>query len=477
MSQRTEFFEDRGVAVLPSYTRTGKALPSPSNRLAQLVQHLGPVCETAVDSQQIAAALEAHGYNDRMVLERYGYPNVFELAETLFRMVPRKTAPAKRRVYKVSNTLRELSHGLFYGMPGLFYPAVFAWVGPQEATLGLILSAILGWSWSQGMIRLAYVLMGRGFAPEARLLLRTMMFIGLGLAALISPIIRGSLELVALVVLQMAYHMASGVLLLYKRELWLLLTTSPVVLAGLVFLLAPDLLGAAPTTLVMMGSVLLSFAAALITLQAKATYSPWKVLQRADWLDTLPLMLYGLLSAIFVFLNPFWHWITNTPIASGLAVVPLVLSMGGLEWQLRVFLERVSLLLASTNDLGVFARNVNRIFLSVLASYGLLLLVLSLLALVFFDLRDSQAQIFLVANFLLGLGFFVAFTLTSMNRTLRVLLGMVLALMVYVAAFGLSLQGLLPFDGHLSYLLGCGVFTIYLLLVALPVLRVLRNYQ
>lgn len=477
MSQRIEFFEDRGVAVLPSYTRTGKALPTPSNRLAQLIQHLGPVCETAVDSQQIAAALEAHGYNDRMVLERFGYPNVFELAETLFRSVPRKLTPAKRRVYHFSNTLRELSHGLFYGLPGLFYPAVFAWVGPQEATLGLILSAILGWSWSQGMIRLAYVLMGQGFAQEARVLLRTMMFIGLSLAALIPPIIQGSPPLVALVVLQMAYHMASGVLLLYKRELWLLAATSPAVLSGALFLLAPEVLGAAATTLVMMVSVLMSFGAALFTTRAKATYSPWKVLQRADWLDTLPLMLYGLLSAIFVFLSPFWHWLTNTPIASGLAVVPLVLSMGGLEWQLRVFLERMSLLLASTSDLGVFARNVNRIFLSVLASYGLLLLVLSLLAMAMLNLRDAESQIFLVANFLLGLGFFVAFTLTSMNRTLRVLLGMVLALAVYLAAFGLSIQGLLPLDVHLSYLLGCGVFTIYLLLVALPVLRELRNYQ
>lgn len=476
MSQRTEFYSERGVAVLASYTRTGYPVGAP-DRLTPLLQHLGPLIETAVDAQQVAAVLEAHGYNDRMVLERYGYPNVFELAEALYRIAPRRAAASRRKANRLPETLRELSHGLFYGMPGLFFPAIFAWVGAREATLGLILSAILGWAWSQGMIRLAYVLMGRGFAPEARLLLRTMMFIGLGLAALIAPVVRGSLELVVLVVLQMAYHMASGVLLLYKRELWLLLATSPAVLAGLVFLLAPDLLGAAPTTLVMMGSVLLSFAAALITLQVKATYSPWKILQRPDWLDTLPLMLYGLLSAIFVFLNPFWHWITNTPIASGLAVVPLVLSMGGLEWQLRVFLERMSLLLASTDDLGVFARNVNRIFFSVLASYGLLLLALSLLALVFFDLRDSQAQVFLVANFLLGLGFFVAFTLTSMNRTLRVLLGMALALMVYVVAFGLSLQGLLPLDGHLSYLLGCGVFTVYLLLVALPVLRELRNYQ
>lgn len=477
MSQRIEFFEDRGVAVLPSYARTGKALSTPSNRLAQLVQHLGPVLENAVDSQQIAAALEAHGYNDRMVLERYGYPNVFELAEALFRTVPRKLTPAKRGARHFFNTPRDLSHGLFYGMPGLFYPAVFAWVGPQEATLGLILSAILGWSWSQGMIRLAYVLMGKGFALEARVFLRTMMFIGLGLAALIPPIIQGSPPLVALVVLQMAYHMASGILLLYKRELWLLAATSPAVLSGALFLLTPEVLGAATTSLIMIVSVLLSFGAALITIQAKATHSPWKVLQRADWLDTLPLTLYGFLSAIFVFLNPFWHWMTNTPIASGLAVVPLVLSMGGLEWQLRVFLERMSLLLASTSDLGVFARNVNRIFLSALASYGLLLLALSLLATIFFDLRDSESQIFLVANFLLGLGFFVAFTLTSMNRTLRVLLGMVLALTVYVAAFGLSLQGLLPLDGHLSYLLGCGVFNIYLLRAALPVLREIRNYQ
>jgi hypothetical protein len=188
-------------------------------------------------------------------------------------------------------------------------------------------------------------------------------------------------------------------------------------------------------------------------------------------------MLYGFLSAVFVFLNPFWHWITGTSIAAGLAVVPLVLSMGGLEWQLRVFLHRMSLLLASTSDMRVFARNVNRIFLSVLASYAMLLLALSLLVRAFFNLNSMETQIFLIANFLLGLGFFVAFTLTTMNRTVRVLLGMLLALMVYAAVFALSLQGVLPLDGSLSYLIGCGFFTIYLLLAALPVLRELRNYQ
>lgn len=61
-------------------------------------------------------------------------------------------------------------------MPGLFFPAIFAWVGAREATLGLILSAILGWAWSQGMIRLAYVLMGRGFAAEARRLCKPCFF-------------------------------------------------------------------------------------------------------------------------------------------------------------------------------------------------------------------------------------------------------------------------------------------------------------
>lgn len=130
-------------------------------------------------------------------------------------------------------------------------------------------------------------------------------------------------------------------------------------------------------------SVLLSVAAALLDLRTKVGHSPWKVLQKADWLDAIPLVLYGFFSAVFVFINPFWHWVTGTSIVLGLAVVPLVLSMGGLEWQLRVFLERVSVLLASTSDLRVFARNINRIFLSALASYAGLLLAISLLAKVF----------------------------------------------------------------------------------------------
>ncbi|KIQ54561.1 hypothetical protein [Meiothermus taiwanensis] len=476
MSQRTEFYSERGVAVLASYTRAGYPVGAP-DRLAALLQHLGPLIETAVDAQQVAAVLEAHGYNDRMVMERYGYPNVFELAEALYRIAPRRAAASRRKANRLPETLRELSHGLFYGMPGLFFPAIFAWVGAREATLGLILSAILGWAWSQGMIRLAYVLMGRGFAAEARRLLQTMFFLGLGPALLVSLLLQADLALSVLVVLQTAYHMASSILLLYKRELWLLLAALPAALVGVLFLWFPDLLGAANTVVVMMISVLLSVAAALLDLRTKVGHSPWKVLQKADWLDAIPLVLYGFFSAVFVFINPFWHWVTGTSIVLGLAVVPLVLSMGGLEWQLRVFLERVSVLLASTSDLRVFARNINRIFLSALASYAGLLLAISLLAKVFFNLNSPESEVFLVANFLLGIGFFVAFTLTSMNRTLRVLLGMMLALLVYAVVFALSIQGVLPLDESVSYLLGCGVFTSYLLLVALPVLRELRNYQ
>lgn len=476
MSQRTEFYDERGVAVLPSFTRIGRQA-GVSDRLAPLLQHLGPVIETAVDAQQVAAVLEAHGYNDRMVLERFGYPNVFELAEALYRTVPHKPVIAKRKANQLPDTLRELSHGLFYGMPGLFYPAIFAWAGSQEATLALILSAILGWSWSQGMIRLGYVLMGRGFASEARVMLRSMLLMGLGLAALTAVLLQAELKLATLVVLQTAYHMASSILLLYKREARLLLAALPAVISGVLFLLLPGLLGPALTVLMMMLSAVFSFVAALTNLNAKPAVSPWKVLQKEDWLDAIPLVLYGLLSAVFVFVNPFRHWIAGTTITTGLAVVPLVLSMGGLEWQLRVFLERVSLLLASTSDFRVFARYVNRIFLIALASYGMLLLTLSLLTMVFFNLYSPEFQILLLANLSLGLGFFIAFTLTAMNRTLRALLGMLFALMVYAGTLGLSFQGVLPLDESTSYLLGCGFFAGYMTLVALPVLRELRNYQ
>ena len=68
---------------------------APPLTVAALCEEYGEVCESAVDPLEIASALEFEGMGDQTVRERYGYSDVFTLAEQMYVRVPRR--PADRR--------------------------------------------------------------------------------------------------------------------------------------------------------------------------------------------------------------------------------------------------------------------------------------------------------------------------------------------------------------------------------------------
>lgn len=59
-----------------------------TDAVAALSRRLNEVCTTAVTPLQIAALLEIEGFNDRLVVDRYGRRGVFSLAEELYERVP-----------------------------------------------------------------------------------------------------------------------------------------------------------------------------------------------------------------------------------------------------------------------------------------------------------------------------------------------------------------------------------------------------
>ena len=240
----------------------------------ELVERVRPVVVHAVDALQVAASLEADGITDSMARARYGYADVFALADEVRRRVgpagsTAVSAPGMAR--RLGPELRDITHGLLYLLPAAVFPAALAVLGRRSLVLGLVLAGGVGWVWAGGAAWLGYCLLGRGYPGSAARVLRWSAVAGLPVAAAASAAVvattHASYDLTALAVAVMTYQMASTLLVFYRSELWLFAAMAPAVAAGIGYLAG----GARLLSLAVgvgLGSVALSFGIALAKTEA-----------------------------------------------------------------------------------------------------------------------------------------------------------------------------------------------------------------
>jgi hypothetical protein len=150
--------------------------------------------------------------------------------------------------------------------------------------------------------------------------------------------------LIALSVGQMAYQMASNILVYYRREVLLFVAVLPAVLlgAGYVVLgrtMLPWAIGGA------VACTVLAFALAMAQTTGRAAVGERRMRDglRGD-LRTLPTFTFCLaLSAVFLLYPQARYVLTRFDIA--LALIPLILGMGIVEWRARRFAEQARALL------------------------------------------------------------------------------------------------------------------------------------
>ena len=144
MSQALEF----GAVILnrPEQTAFDGLNRRSLHPMDQLSRRLDWVCTTATDPLQIAAALESDGVNDRIAREEYGFADVFELAEELYRRVPLRpletTDPPSEPLQK---TLLGLSQGLLVVPLGVLAVILTPSLGQRTVTLGVMIALALIW--------------------------------------------------------------------------------------------------------------------------------------------------------------------------------------------------------------------------------------------------------------------------------------------------------------------------------------------
>ncbi|MER6591202.1 hypothetical protein ABT214_04970, partial [Micromonospora purpureochromogenes] len=205
--------------------------------VAGLVERMRPRLGRPVDALQVAAALESDGLTDRSARDQYGHPDVFVLAEAVFRRLDPEIRP--RGVPRITpgdpvRAARDVSHGLLYLMPGVLLPAVLAILDERSVTLALLVVGPLGWVWSAGAAWLAYRLVGRGFVRVAGRLLGWSTLLGpaVAAAAALAGGTGADLPAVLLAGGLLMYQVAVAAALFYRREGGLLAAMAPAAAAG-----------------------------------------------------------------------------------------------------------------------------------------------------------------------------------------------------------------------------------------------------
>jgi hypothetical protein len=205
-----------------------------------LVDRVRPALAHAVGPLQVAARLEAEGVTDRGARVEYGFDDVFALADAVHARLRPVPGPRPAPPPPVGSARRDAAHGALYLMPTALFPAVLAAVGQVPLVTVLVLAGGLGWVWSGGASWLAYRRLGGGDPAGAAAALRGSVVLGLPAAAVLGAALAalgvapgvGVGVLVALCAAQMAYQLASTLLVFYRREGLLAAALAPAVVAG-----------------------------------------------------------------------------------------------------------------------------------------------------------------------------------------------------------------------------------------------------
>ena len=190
------------------------------------------ICTTATDALQIAAALESDGINDRIAREEYGFSDVFELAEELYRRVPLRPPDTVPRITEAPvRTLLRLSRGLMIVPLTVMLPALASVFGARTLAIGAMVALAVAWIWALLTLPRDAGLTSRGRDLEAR----RNLWISAGIALSASVVTDAALTVVThgrpewtVAHLGLSLLLICGLVLIARsREGWLWLALAP----------------------------------------------------------------------------------------------------------------------------------------------------------------------------------------------------------------------------------------------------------
>ncbi|WP_369237737.1 hypothetical protein AB5J56_32265 [Streptomyces sp. R21] len=420
------------------------AEPDPVEELAE---RLGDFIAAAVHPDEIAALLESDGMSDDRIRERYGVRNSFALAEELYDRVDRHYPEPARPAHDPWQLalLGCLLRGIVFALPGLGYvlgaPLL---AGPHDSlglpagTVPLLVGALCGWTWNQGLAHRAYSWLGLGDRPAAHRAL----LIGAPAGVLLGSLAAFAAapthpEAVAFAAGQSCYLAAATVLLVTGRERALLVALLPMTAGAALALVHPMPNGVRLAFL--LGSLT---AVALVILQpvrrlrtsasarqgGRGGEAPRKTgregaegAKNAPRLTAaLPYALYGLGSGVLVLhaaLGDVLAGDQHSTVAAP-AAVALTLSMGPAEWLLFRFRSAGLTALRSSSTPKDFRRTTALTLVRCLTGYVAALLALTAATAALWPHAPGVTGVRLAGLLLLGVVLWTGLLLQSFGAVL-----------------------------------------------------------
>ncbi|GAA4079669.1 hypothetical protein [Nonomuraea soli] len=449
-----------------------------------LVRRMLPRIEWAVEPLQVAAALESDGVTDRIARDSYGFNDVFELAQAAFARLPAVVAGpvVPDAAPRQARPFAQMAHGLLYAMPAALLPAASALVGVRYLMPGLVLTTAVGWIWGSTGARAAYGLLGRGRPAAAGRALRITMLGGVAAAMVMIGSLAvwygGGAGLIVLCMGQMAFQMASAVLLFYRAEIRLAVLMAPGVIAGVAYLALSGPRAALAAVGLGICSITGIFVAALVmTRRAGDDATAGRPLAGADLAAMLLPLVYSMASAVFLLQAEARYVLDRADIA--IAGVPLVLGMGILEYRTHRFEDDARALMGRVRYPRQFVlrsrRLLRRGLLKCLGALGalaaLLLAVLSRA-----DPVAPEVALMAVAHVVVGGAYFLSFVLANQGKIRQLCVAQGLALAAHPGVW-LVLPAARTSLADIAVFLGASVlFLLILLGFALASLRHVQQY-
>ncbi|HEY4946850.1 MAG TPA: hypothetical protein VII19_03055 [Acidimicrobiales bacterium] len=387
---------------------------------------LAVTCSAAVDPLEIAARLETHGLSSRVAVDSFGYPDVFTAANVVYAYLPFEDVEAPARSAEPMGGPLDLLRGALYALPALFFPVVVNGFSVHPQWWVLPVGLTVAWAISQAVAAIAWALRGRGDERSDSLLALGSVLVNaavcLGCAVLAWRELGGNEASVVVAVGVAVYIGAAGMLLFQRAEWMLAICMLPAAVGSLSAVgLLPITISHRAAAWTVVATTALVVAIANRHLLSRHWRRP--ALHRADRERAAQYFLYGLgcglLTSVFI---GFADEINGSGGALVIAVWPLLLTLGLMEWQLRSFRSRATAAMATSPDLTCFGHRIRAAFRRSMGTYVAALAGLSVVGVVIGSARHaSMVPLLLAAVGALGVSFFLALLLGTTGRISLVL--------------------------------------------------------
>ncbi len=408
-------------------------------------------CSAAVDPLEIAARLETYGMSSRVAVDVFGFPDVFTAAQAVYDSLPFHNSGTHPTPSTPMGGPTDLLRGALYAIPALLFTVAVTGFTIMPAWWALPVGLSVAWGVSQGAAVIAWSLRGRSdsrsdaIVPIVSMLCTSLLCLAVALVA--RRFLGGGESSIVVAVCLGVYIAASGMLLFRQKEWLLAACLLPAAIGSVLALGAGRLtISHREASWTVVASACLVVAAANRNFFTRGWHRP--ALLATDRQRTVKYVFYGLgcglLTSVFIGFS------AATGGAHGaliIAVWPLLLTLGLMEWQLRSFRSRATGALGSTSDLGRFARRVWAALLRSVGFYVAALAALSAIGIVVARAVHAETvPLLLLTVGCLGVTFFLALLFETAGR-----INLVLA--CWAATFGVLAIILVVdhyVDGHIT---------------------------